>query len=37
MSYIVSVAPIEWVFYFSAAFSLGAALVLSSLKGFFKA
>jgi MFS family permease len=37
MSYIVSVAPIEWVFYFCAAFSLVAALLLSSLKGFFKA
>lgn len=37
MSYIVSVAPIEWVFYFCAAFSLEAALLLSSLKGFFKA
>jgi len=37
MSYIVAVAPIEWVFYFSAAFSLGAALLLSLLRGFFKA
>jgi len=37
MSYIVSVAPLEWVFYFSAAFSLGAALLLSSLRGFFSA
>jgi hypothetical protein len=37
MSYIVSVAPIEWVFYFCAAFSLVTALLLSSLKGFFKA
>ena len=37
MSYIVSVAPIEWVFYFCAAFSLVVALLLSSLKGFFKA
>lgn len=36
-SYILSIAPIEWVFYFSAAFSLLAGLVIIAMKGFFKA
>ena len=34
---IVSVAPIEWIFYFCAAFSLAAGLVLVAIRGYFKA
>ncbi len=37
MSAIVSVASIEWIFYFSAAFSLVAGLVLVAMRGYFKA
>ena len=34
---IVSVAPIEWIFYFCAAFSFAAGLVLVTIRGYFKA
>ncbi len=34
---IVSVAPIEWIFYFCAAFSFAAGLVLVAIRGYFKA
>jgi MFS family permease len=34
---IVSVAPIEWIFYFCAVFSLAAGLVLVAIRGYFKA
>jgi DHA1 family multidrug resistance protein-like MFS transporter len=33
---IVSVAPIEWIFYFCAAFSFAAGLVLVAIRGYFK-
>jgi DHA1 family multidrug resistance protein-like MFS transporter len=34
---IVSVAPIEWIFYFCAAFSLAAGLAMVAIRGYFKA
>jgi hypothetical protein len=37
MSVIVSFAPIEWIFYFAAAFSLGAGLLLVAMRAYFKA
>ncbi len=37
MSAIVGFAPIEWIFYFAAAFSLGAGLLLVAMRGYFKA
>jgi MFS family permease len=37
MSGIVAFAPIQWIFYFSAAFSLVAGLILVAMKGYFKA
>ena len=36
MSAIVAFAPIEWIFYFAAAFSFTAGLVLVAMKGYFK-
>jgi hypothetical protein len=35
MSYVVSIASIEWVFYFSAAFTLVCALILIAMRGYF--
>ncbi len=36
MSAIVSFAPLEWIFYFCAVFSLAAGLMLASMRGYFK-
>jgi MFS transporter, DHA1 family, multidrug resistance protein len=36
MSAIVAYAPIEWIFYFAAAFSLAAGIILVAMKGYFK-
>jgi MFS family permease len=36
MSAIVAYAPIEWIFYFAAAFSLASGLILVAMKGYFK-
>ncbi len=36
-SYILSLAPIEWIFFFCAAFSLVAGIVIMVMKGFFRA
>ncbi len=36
MSAIVVFAPVEWIFYFSAAFSLAAGLLLVGMRQFFK-
>jgi len=35
MSFIVSVAPIAWVFYFSSAFSFASALLIFAMRGYF--
>jgi len=37
MSVIVNYAPIEWIFYFAATFSLAAGLLLIAMRGYFKA
>ena len=37
ISGIVSIAPIEWIFYFCASFSLAAGLVLVMIRRYFKA
>ena len=36
MSYIVSVAQIEWIFWFSAVFSFASMFLMVAMKGFFK-
>lgn len=36
-SYILTIAPIEWIFYFCSAFSLLASLLIITMKSFFKA
>jgi DHA1 family multidrug resistance protein-like MFS transporter len=36
MAFIVSVAPIGWIFYFCAAFSLAAGLGMVVIRGYFK-
>ena len=36
MSAIVAYAPIEWIFYFAAVFSLASGLLLVAMKGYFK-
>ena len=36
MAFIVLVAPIRWIFYFCAAFSLAAGLVMVAIRGYFK-